>query len=167
MIRLVSYDEFNERLKSQASVLSYEKGIHLTRTISQLLFPDYLSFCEKHQRGDPARLLQGMGLIASAIPGAISIQLLDGLMKEIANGMPDTENFGNWDGSYALNAAVCIYYSLEYLKKRDPKELFSIGTCYTDTVDFKLREQWIEGDVEIDKHPLMQEARQLLLQLSV
>jgi hypothetical protein len=79
---------------------------------------------------------------------------------------PDTEEFGHYDGSNALNAAAALHHALKYIIGRDPKDIYAIGTLYTDTVDFKLHEMGIADKGDIESHPLMQEAGRLLLKLS-
>jgi len=56
--------------------------------------------------------------------------------------------------------------ALKHLTGKDPKDIYAIGTLYTDTVDVKLHEMGIEDEDEIENHPLMQEAWRLVLQLS-
>ena len=52
------------------------------------------------------------------------------------------------------------------MKGKDPKDIYAIGTLFTDTTDIKLHEMGIEDEKEIENHPLMQEAWQLVLELS-
>jgi Protein of unknown function (DUF416) len=79
---------------------------------------------------------------------------------------PDTEDFADYDGSYGLNAAAALLHALKYLSGKDPKDIFAIGTLYTDTFDVNLYEMGIEEDAELESHPLMQEAWGLVLALS-
>jgi hypothetical protein len=68
--------------------------------------------------------------------------------------------------SYTLNAAAALLHALQYVSGKDPKEPYAIGTLYTDTIDAKLHEMNIDDEDDIDNHVLIQEAQQLVLQLS-
>src|SRR5262249_16724706 len=77
---------------------------------------------------------------------------------------PDTEDFGNNIGSYALNAATSIYETLQFILDKDLLHIYNIGTYLTDTVDFKICEQEDLTDEQIDKEQMMIEVRSFLLE---
>ena len=83
------------------------------------------------------------------------------LLGKIENITPDTGDFE--DASYALNACAATYETLEYLIDKDSSHIVNIGTCLTDTIDFKIQEEMELNEMEIDSHPLMIEAREFLL----
>jgi|GEM_PF-1192155 len=166
MIEHISYTDFKDRYADQVRNVAYEKGRQLALKIANLVLPDYQRFSEKHEWGDPTLLEQAIILIGAAAPGAIDTQLINQLKDGIYAVAPDSEEFGDWDGSYALNAAICVLYGLEYLKNGDPAALNAIGMAYTDTVDYTLHEMGIEDVDAIERHPQMQEARRYLLELS-
>lgn len=45
--------------------------------------------------------------------------------------------FGDFDGSYALNASAAVYELLNYLMDQKPEHLINISSSMTDTIDFK------------------------------
>ncbi len=70
--------------------------------------------------------------------------------------IPDTDDFGDWDGSYALNASLSVLETLEYLVDRDKSHIKSISTYMTDTVDFKIAQA--DNDIldeDVWRHPMM------------
>jgi hypothetical protein len=68
--------------------------------------------------------------------------------------------------SYALNSCVAVYDALHFLLDNLPKHIYDIGICLTDTIDFKIQEQQNYTEQEIDKNPLMIEAREYLIEKS-
>ena len=77
------------------------------------------------------------------------------------------DDFGGEEiASYALNSCVAIFNSLEFLRDKLPTHIYDVGICLTDTIDFKIQENQDLTEEEIDKNPLMIEARQYLLDKS-
>jgi hypothetical protein len=77
---------------------------------------------------------------------------------------PHMDDYGNLIGSYALNACVAIYSSLQYLLNRDTSNLYDIGIAYTDTVDFKVQGEEDLTEDEIAAHPDMQIAWNFIIE---
>jgi hypothetical protein len=162
----MTYKIFTDIFRQQVATLSFEKGLHLATTISKELFPDYLHFFERHNWGAPERLTKGISVCERSITEASAIEEIKALAAEVHSVTPDTEDFGDWDGSCALNAAASVWFALTYLVDKDPRHLIALGGNYTDTIDVRLHELGIKGETEINNHPLMQAARQKLLSLS-
>jgi uncharacterized protein YjaG (DUF416 family) len=161
----MTYNDFVETFEKQVNALSYEKGIELAITISNELFHDYQKFYETHNWGDPGLLLEAIKVCEESRTRVPDKAEIDHLTTRLEKVIPDTEDFGDYDGSYALNAGAAVYSALLYCIDKSPKYLFDIGTLYTDTIDFKLHEANVLQK-EIDNHPLMQGARQRLKVLS-
>ena len=161
----MTYNDFVETFRNQVNTLSHEKGLELAISISKELFPEYQKFSETHNWGDPGLLLDAIKLCEESRTRALDKSDIDPMTTSLENVIPDTEDFGDYDGSYALNAGAAIHCSLHYTIDKSPKHLFDIGTLYTDTIDFKLHEMNI-AQKEIDNHPFMQQARQRLMVLS-
>jgi uncharacterized protein YjaG (DUF416 family) len=161
----LTYKDFIETFKKQVIVLSTQKGLDLATAISKELFPDYQDFSEKHNWGDPRLLLEGIKLCEESKTRVLEKSDIDSVITRLDMIIPDTEDFGDYDGSYALNAGAAIHCALLYTIEKSPKYLFEIGTLYTDTTDFKLHQMNV-AQKEIDSHPLMQAARRKLILLS-
>ena len=163
----MTHQAFTSTLEGRVAGLSYEKGLQLAITISKELFPDYQHFFEQHAWGDPDLLAKGIALCELSTCKQLYPEEIKTLAAQVYGVAPDTEDFGDWDGSYALNAATSVCDALNYLIDRDPSHLIAIGTYYTDTIDFKLHELGIKDEAEIGNHPRMHAARQKLLSLSI
>jgi hypothetical protein len=130
------------------------------------LLPDYQAFSATHGWGDPRVLEEAIQCCEAVQAGVVNEEGIDPLFERLYGVTPDTEDFGDYDGSYGLNAAAAILHALQYHTGKDPKDIYAVGTLYTDTVDVRLYEMGIEEDEEIENHPLMQEAWRLVLELS-
>jgi len=87
------------------------------------------------------------------------------MQSKVEDITPHMDDFGDYDGSYALNACIAVFYTLQFYLDADPINTYYIGTALTDTVDFKIHESEEElSEDEIDEHPMMQEARMLLFE---
>jgi hypothetical protein len=115
--------------------------------------------------GDPFVLAEALEVCEEANTRAISKEEIDPLFERLYRVTPDTEDFGDYKGSSALNAAAALLHALQYIPGKDPKDVYAIGALYTDTIDARLHEMDIDEDA-IDNHILMEEARQLVLELS-
>jgi hypothetical protein len=162
----VTYQEFTSLFEQQVARLPYEKGLHLAITICKELFPDYQHFFERRAWGNPDLLAEGIGLCELSPRKKVDPEKIQALAAEVAGVAADTDDFGDWDGSCALNAATSVGDGLHYLIDKDPGHLVAIGSYYTDTTYFKLHELGVKGETEIDNQPMMEAARQKLLSLS-
>jgi uncharacterized protein YjaG (DUF416 family) len=162
----MTYKAFIDTFQKQVNALSYEKGLAMAVLLCQKLLPDYQAFSAAHQWGDPSTLKEALQSCKTAQTHSATKEEIDPLFQRVYSVTPDTEDFGNYDGSYALNAAAALLHALRYISGKDPKDIFAIGTLYTDTIDVKLHEMDIDDENDIDNHVLMLEARQLVLQLS-
>jgi len=162
----MTYSDFVQQLQKQVHAVSYEKGLAMSVLLSGKLLSDYQAFSEKHQWGGPTILEEAFQHCEMAQTRNVSKEEIDPLFQRLYDVTPDTEDFGDYDGSYALNAAAALLHALQYIYGKDPKDLVAIGTLYTDTIDAKLHEMDIDDEDDIDNHPKMQEARQLALHLS-
>jgi uncharacterized protein DUF416 len=163
----MTYQEFTSLFEPQVASIPYEKGLHLAITISKELFPDYQRFSERRAWGDPDLLTMGIELCERSLHKKINPEEIQALAAQVYAVAPDTADFGEWDGSYALNAATTVWDALNYVIDKDVSHLIVIGSYYTDTAYFKLHEMGIKHEAEIDSDPLMQAARQKLLTLSI
>ena len=103
----MTYQDFTHKFTQQVVTLSYEKGLQLGLRITKELFPDYQRIFERHAWGDSSLLAEGIALAEFSITKEIEQQSAEVLGAEVYDVMPDTEDFGDFDGSYALNAAAC------------------------------------------------------------
>lgn len=91
-------------------------------------------------------------------------ELLKEKIKQIDIITPDTEDFS--DASYALNSCVAVCETLEFMIDNKSEHIYAIGTCLTDTIDFKIQEDGDLTEHEIDANPEMVTARKYLLEMS-
>jgi uncharacterized protein YjaG (DUF416 family) len=157
------YEDFTIQFNQQVLELDQNRQLDLAVTICKKLFFDYQMFSEKYQWGNPDILLDAITICEQGKHNKVDNSLVEQMIAYVDSITPDIDDFGDWDGSYALNACVAVCETLEFLIDTQPKHIYYVGICLTDTVDFKIQEEKEFSKVEIDKHPMMIEARGYLL----
>ena len=158
----MKYKEFVSKFKLQSCNLPKERKLHLAVGICKKLFFDYQKFSDENQWGDPDILLDAINLAESSVSKAVDISKVKELLPNIMVTAPDSEDFEN--ASYAINACSAVYETMEFLIDDNCEHIFNIGTCLTDTIDFKVQEKDELTEDQIDNHLLMIEARNYLIQ---
>jgi uncharacterized protein YjaG (DUF416 family) len=81
---------------------------------------------------------------------------MENIILEVDKVIPDTEDFGDYSGSYALNASAAVIELLEYLIDTNQEHIISISTYSTDTIDLKLHESDQSlAESDLIHHPLL------------
>lgn len=160
----MTYKVFTSTFKLRVTKASYDSQLHLAISVCKKLFFDYQVFFDKNNWGDPDILLEAIKMIENTGYPLTDKNAITNMIDSVVAVTPDTEDFG--DASYALSACTAICETLGFLADKDSKHIYKIGTCLTDNIDFKLQEDADLTDKEIDRHPLMIEARTYLLTLA-
>jgi len=146
--------EFSKQLATQLASLEPKARIDFGLDIARRLLPDYLNFYQEYQWGNPEVLKRSIDYITYASGDEVDELIVNGLMDELDLIIPDTEEFGDFLTSYAINAACSIWELLEYLIDNDQTHLMHMSSLVTDTIDFKLQEENSElTSAEILSHP--------------
>lgn len=125
--------------------------------ICKRLFPYYENFYAKHNWGSPSKLKEAIDFIESFINHQVleEKRLLE-LIIDVDKVIPDSEDYGDLDGSFALNSGVSVHELLCYLNDKDTLHLTTISSMMTDTIDFKIQENNPNfSDTDIFSHDLM------------
>jgi len=160
----MNYKEFVTKFKSQSGNLSREKQLSSAVSICKKLFFDYQEFFEKNNWGNADLLLDAINLSEKFLSQETNVTSVKILLPRIDEITPDTEDFE--DASYALNACTAVYETLEFIIDNNSEHIYNIGTCLTDTVDFKIQEEGKLTENQIDEHPLMIQTRKYLIELT-
>lgn len=163
----MKYEEFITKFNKQVFSIDDNKRMTLAIEVCKKLYFDYVEFSEKFQWGDKDVLLDAIKILEQSKTQEINKSFIDQALKKIDLITPDMDDFGGEEvASYALNSCVTVYSSLEFLLDKSPKHVYDVGICLTDTVDFKIQENRDLTEDEIDKNPLMIEARNYLVDKS-
>ena len=157
----MNYKDFNKEFQSRINKLEYKRQYELAVAICKKLFPDYKDFYIENHWGDPDVLIDAIKLCELYFQSKTGIISLKEMLQKIDSIVPDTEDFGN--ASYALNASVAVYETLEFIIDRDQKHILNIGAYLIDTINFKIQEDGELPEHQIDSHPIMAEARNFLM----
>ena len=128
---------------------------------------DYAEFSDEYQWGDKDVLLDAIKILEQSKTQEIDKSLVDQTLKRITTNAPDMDDFGGEESaSYALNAYVAVYKSIQFLLDKLPKHIYDVGIALTDSIDFKIQAHQDLTEQEIDNNPLMIEARKYLVENS-
>ncbi len=159
----MEFTTFREQLSKRIMGMTSDDQLRLALTICERLYPDYASFYDKYKWGNAELLLDAIRACEDALQGREDIQVVVGLRSRIDVMLPDTEEFGDYDGSCALNASAATAYTLQFVLDRLAENVLHAATLYYDTIDLRVNASGVSQEVDIDRHPMMEEARRFLL----
>jgi len=129
--------------------------------ICHRLLPDYKKFQIKHEWGDYQFVSKCLNYCQEN-SNLLDVNLveIEGLIDELDLVIPNTEDFGSWEGSFALNSGLAILYCLMFLKDRKEKSILNISICMYDTTDFIVQKENEKLSIEEQaSHPKIVEER--------
>jgi uncharacterized protein YjaG (DUF416 family) len=147
---------FSTQLASQIASLNKSQRLAFGLDLCNRLLPDYMAFFQEYNWGDPGVLSRSLEYVESSINTEIDEDKVNELMDELDLVIPDTEEFGDFSTSYAINASCAVWELLEYLLDDDQTHFMHMSTLATDTIDFKLQE--IDDTLtaeELATHPML------------
>ena len=146
--------EFITLLKSKIDSASQDMLIDFGLDICERLQKEYTSFSENHNWGDPDLLKECIEFCRVGKGKMVNYLDIKSYLDKLDPNIPDMDDFGDFDSSYALNASCSIYDLLEYLSDKDKSHIFNISNYMTDTIDFKLGEANSNlTNEELENHP--------------
>lgn len=165
----MTFTEFKNKIEKQLIGLSDNERLKFALDMCKRLLPDYEIFHEKNKWGNPDILTKGLKYCEQILNGdKADNHQIEEIRKSIEKVTPDTEYFGDWDGSYALNVCNAIIESLEFIIDKDIEHILNVSSYMTDTVDFKIAEKFGElSDDTIDTHPWMTNERNIQITLTI
>ena len=159
----MEYVTFTELLRKRIAEMTINDQLRFAIVVCKRLYPRYAGFSDKHDWGDPELLLDAILACEHALDRRKDIQLVTSLRSRIEDITPDTDDFGDYDGSYALNASNAVGHTLQFVLDGSAENILNAAICYYDTVDLIVNGSNVLEDAAIKRHPLIKEARQFLL----
>jgi len=149
------WKKYQQDLKDNISLLSNLNKMNFAIEICHRLLPEYKKFQIKHEWGNYDLVSRCLNYCQE------NSNLLETNLLEVENlidaldlVIPDTEDYGDLEGSLALDVGLAIYYCLLFLKDRKEKYIFNIANCMYNTIDFKVQEENEKLSSEaLDNHP--------------
>ena len=160
---IMNFQEFNSALKNHIYSLTFAKQLELAVVLCKKMFFDYHKFYEIHKWGNPDSLTYAINLLEKYHEIPVNADDINKLLLEINSVIPDTNDFGDVNGSYALNASAAVFETLQFITDKNPNHILNISTYYTDTLDFKIQETRDLSENQINNHPLIVEVRNFLI----
>jgi uncharacterized protein YjaG (DUF416 family) len=160
----MSYKEFTDGFKKQVFALSYEKQLDFALSICKKLLFDYQNFHIREKWGDPEQLMDAIKFCQQVKNVSPTTTEIESMISHVEAITPDTEDFGDEIGSYALNACAAVLHTLHFLLTKDPLDIFYVGNALYETIDVRVQEHQNLSEEEIDQHRLMQETKHFLME---
>lgn len=166
-ITTMKYEEFITKFNKQVFSINNNKQLGLAIEVCKKLWFDYVAFSDKYQWGDKDVLLDAIKILELAKLQEIDKTLLDQTIENIDFVTPDMHVYGSEELAwYALNCCNAVYSSFEFLLDKSPKHIYDIGICLTNAIEVKIHKTQDLTEDEIDKNPLIIEARNFLVDKS-
>jgi uncharacterized protein len=160
----MTYQEIISEFKLHVQTLSYSNRLRLIIAIGKDLFSDYKRFSETYHWGNADLLLDSIAISEQSLVTEIDITKIKKLTTELETIIPDTDDFGEYLGSYALNASSVVYEALQFILDGQLIHVIDAGSLYLDTIFFRIQEKGNVPDTNVDGHPSMAKARAFLMQ---
>ena len=161
----MNYRGYIAILKNQTNSQSYEEQLLFALMICKKLYFQYLKFVDKYQWGDADLLLDAINFCEQSIKQSADSIKINELLPRIDSIIPDMDDFqSDFQASYALNASITVYETLEFIKDQNKNHIYNIATYYTDTINLKIQEEKTLTELEIENHPLMIEAWNFIIE---
>lgn len=145
--------EFKALFKNKIDKSGSDVLVDFGLNICERLLPDYVLFSENRSWGNAAVLKDSINFCRNK-ENTQKYTAIQNYLDKLDPNIPDMDAFGDFDGSYALNASAALYELLEYLLDKDTSHMYNISTYMTDTIDFKLSEADPNlTNEELESHP--------------
>ncbi len=135
----MNFQQYQDQIKAACEPLDHRERVALCLLCCNRLAPLYLKFSTTEHWGNPETLWQVRELAGNWLVGNRSIP--GSLHSQVDMAIPDTEDFGNALGLYALNASAAHANLLDLLLDDKLELVLSVlQGCY-DSVDFFVQER--------------------------
>ena len=154
----MNWNEYKDKLKSNINGIPSEQKLQFAIEICDRLLPDYQNFSELNKWGEIKPLRDGLKYCKQLANGMeLEFDSVKKLIKRIEKNTPDSEDFGQIEGSLALNAACAISETLNFIMDKNNQRIVDVGNFCYDTEYFKLSERKPNlSDVELEKEMELQ-----------
>jgi uncharacterized protein YjaG (DUF416 family) len=159
----MTYRDFTELLKQQTSAQEYKPALKFSILICQKLYFEYKKFTEVEDWGNADLLMDAINVCQQTLQNSVDGNKIKVLIPQVDSIIPDMDDFGSVLSSYALNASAAVYETLQFILDKDKSHVYNIATYYTDTIDFKIQEEKELTEMEKEKHPVIVEARNFVI----
>ena len=150
--------EYSKRFKAELNKSSEKQKMEFAIEICERLIPDYYKFVDQTNWGDTNSISKALELIKNSANGQpIQTELINGLIREVEKNTPDTDDFGQINGSLALNSCTAILETLSFIMDKKSTRIMDIASFCYDSVYFKVGELNPElSEMEIENHANLQ-----------
>ena len=154
----MNWNEYKDKLRLNIDGISSEQKLQFAIEICDRLLPDYQNFSELYKWGEINPLRDGLKYCKEFVNGIeLEFDSVKKLIKRIEINTPNSEDFGQIEGSLALNAACAISETLNFILDKNNERIVDIGNFGYDTEYFKLGERKSNlSDSELEKEMELQ-----------
>ena len=116
----MNWNEYKDKLKSNIKGIPSEQKLQFAIEICDRLLPDYQNFSELYKWGKINKLRDGLKYCKEFANGIeLEIDSAKKLIIEIEKNTPNSEDFGQVEGSLALNTACAISETLSFIMDKN------------------------------------------------
>ncbi len=156
-------------LEQRLRLLHKERPLAFAASCCARNIHHYQPFQQEEGWGDETPLFETLYYLWELLAktSSFSLEKISTLQERCERIIPHSEDFSSLHTPYALNAALALYYVLEYLQKRELQALVYCAEQAINSIDLYLKRgcridsNTPEGKVQILEHPLMQQELRL------
>ncbi len=154
---MTNWKKYQNKVRKNISKLAFDRKLQFAIQICERLFPDYVNFQKQNEFGNPSLLRKGIDFGHENLSlENVGKDEITSLISQIEAVTPDADDFGEIDGSLALNAACSILDMLNFILSSNEEYIFNVANYMYDSVDFIVADKYPNlNEEEIQNHPLI------------
>lgn len=150
---MTSINDIEQNFEKAVFELPFFRQIAFAYCLAKRMYPHYVYFSENENFGNLLALQESINLLKEmAQKNLVFSQKIKKLVPKIEKSMPDTEEFGSFSASLALDACGLILESLSAILQNDSKSLSAIAFIPIAAAEMRNRFHEIQ-----DQHLILQE----------
>ena len=161
---VIDFDQWLGILKAKVVRLGHAKSLAFAAACCERAIPNYEVFSLEEHWGNSKilrRSLDSIWLFIAEARNNVDRSHTERLLEALNMVTPDTENFKSILTSAALDAAISIAESLDYMRENSANHIVTVASLARDTVDMFLQhaeaniDSTVNSGEAIVHHPLM------------
>jgi len=139
---MADWNKYKSEIKQNLTTLSFGKKVDFALKTSADLIPDYIEFEKNRKWGDSTILQRGIEILNDYIKtNEFDLGFVVDTIAELDEVIPHTDDFGETDGTLALNAGAAMHESLAFLVYEQDDGLLDMASYAYHSIETKLWEK--------------------------
>lgn len=133
-------DHFAQEASIRVPKLTTSNKIAFTYAICVRLLPHYQAFFKAEGWGNPAVLHSALTILQQAVFSAPAVADLQQQYQQVEEVTPDSDDFGDTLGSFALDTCCALLSALDFVLKGTDQYVLDVAVLARNTVDLYVQE---------------------------